>query len=221
MESALVIADCGQGNFYSIARALRHVAPPGMDIQISAEADTLKSATRLVLPGVGAMGDCIRGLHTRGLHQVIKEHAKTKPLLAICVGMQMLMEQSQENPEVEGLSLLAGGVSHITQPLTANNQALLEQAVKIPHMGWNKVHQKHDHPMWQGIKDDAWFYFVHSYCVDAQDNLVSATTTHGRLFPAALAQQNIFAVQFHPEKSQQDGLTLLANFCTWDGRLTC
>ncbi|MDO9191248.1 MAG: imidazole glycerol phosphate synthase subunit HisH, partial [Sulfurimicrobium sp.] len=170
---------------------------------------------RVVFPGVGAMPDCIRELGSRGLREAVVEAAKAKPFLGICLGMQALFESSEEG-NAAGLGILPGRVLRFPAEAMVDDKG---QKLKVPHIGWNEVHQAAEHPMWSGIPTGARFYFVHSYYVEAGDpDLVAGFTLYPFAFTAAVARDNIFAVQFHPEKSQATGLTLLANFVMWDGR---
>jgi glutamine amidotransferase len=169
----------------------------------------------VVFPGVGAIRDCIGELERRGLAATVREAATgARPMLAICVGLQALMDASEENGGVPCLGVLRGGVRHFGAQLEDDDGNVL----KVPHMGWNRVRQQ-PHPLWAGIADDSRFYFVHSYYVDpAARAEVVGSCEYGREFAAALARGALFAVQFHPEKSHTAGLQLLANFCRWDGR---
>lgn len=212
--SSVAVIDYGMGNLHSIAKALQHAAPK-VDVQIVSGADAILQAERVVFPGVGAMRDCMQALRQSGLADVIHQAAKTKPLLGICLGMQALLTDSEENDYTEGLDVLAGHVVRFAEGLTDKDG----NSLKIPHMGWNQVHQL-PHPLWDGIPQDSRFYFVHSYYA-RPDNVavVAATTDYPDAFACALAQDNIFAVQFHPEKSQAVGLQLLKNFLDWDGQV--
>ncbi len=212
--SSVAVIDYGMGNLHSIAKALQHAAPE-VDVQIVADAEAILQADRVVFPGVGAIRDCMQALNQFGLSTVIKKVAKTKPLLGICLGMQALLTDSEENANTQGLGIISGHVVHFLDTLMdsyGNN-------LKIPHMGWNQVHQK-PHPLWDGIPQDSRFYFVHSYYAKPDDlSVVAATTDYPEAFASAVAQDNIFAVQFHPEKSQAVGLRLLNNFLHWDGQV--
>lgn len=169
----------------------------------------------MVLPGVGAIRDCMAEIRRLGLDEVIAEVVRSKPFLGVCVGMQALMEFSEENGGTECLGILPGQVSYFGDRLVDEQSGA---RLKVPHMGWNQVHQEMAHPLWQGIAQDARFYFVHSYYVTpAQESYLAGSARHGVVIAAALAHENIFAAQFHPEKSQHDGLRLYANFLDWDG----
>ncbi|MDD5277083.1 MAG: imidazole glycerol phosphate synthase subunit HisH [Methylovulum sp.] len=212
--SSVAVIDYGMGNLHSIAKALQHAASE-VDVQIVSDVDVILRADRVVFPGVGAMRDCMQALNTSGLTGVIHQVANSRPLLGICLGMQALLTDSEENGYTEGLNVLAGHVVRFADGLAdkSNNK------LKVPHMGWNQVRQL-PHPLWKGIPQDSRFYFVHSYYA-RPDNaaLVAATTDYPDPFACALAQNNIFAVQFHPEKSQAVGLQLLKNFLHWDGQV--
>ncbi len=211
--SSVAVIDYGMGNLHSIEKALQHAAL-GVDVQIVSDSDAIHRADRIVFPGVGAIRDCMLALDDAGLSDVIKEVAKTKPFLGICLGMQALLTDSEENNHTECLDIFKGHVEHFSKDmLDAKGERL-----KIPHMGWNQVIQK-QHPLWSGIPQNSRFYFVHSYYVkpdNEQDTI--ASTEYPQQFTSALAKDNIFAVQFHPEKSQTVGLQLLTNFLSWDGQ---
>jgi len=212
--TSVAVIDYGMGNLHSIAKALQHAAPK-VTVQITADAKTILQADRVVFPGVGAIRDCMHALHETGLAAVIKEVALQKPLLGICLGMQALLSNSEENNQVDCLNILTGQVVHFSQPLLDESGNVL----KIPHMGWNQVQQQ-SHPLWENIAQNSRFYFVHSYYAVPNDaNIIAATSDYPNAFACALAQNNIFAVQFHPEKSQTVGLQLLKNFLHWDGNL--
>lgn len=213
MSVDIAVIDYGMGNLRSVSKALEHVAPAA-SVVVSADPAVILGAGRVVFPGVGAMSDCMRELSERGLVDVVKQAAATKPFLGICLGMQMLFEHSEEG-DVAGLGILPGRVLRF--PAEAM-QHTAERRLKVPHMGWNEAHQAIPHPMWGGIVDAARFYFVHSYYVEAGNpDLVSAFTLYPFPFTSAVAAGNIFGVQFHPEKSQMAGLSLLGNFVTWNG----
>ncbi|MBS3964607.1 MAG: imidazole glycerol phosphate synthase subunit HisH [Methylomonas sp.] len=210
--TTVAVIDYGMGNLHSIAKALQH-AEPNAHIQVSAQPGIIDSADRVVFPGVGAMGDCMKALHELNLVDTVRSAAATKPFLGICLGMQALLTDSEENGYTDCLHILPGHVRRFDYGLRdADGQPL-----KIPHMGWNRVHQR-PHPLWHGIAQDSRFYFVHSYYAvpdDAGDS--AATSDYPDAFTCALARNNLFAVQFHPEKSQAVGLQLLTNFLRWDG----
>lgn len=222
----VAVIDYGMGNLHSVSKALQHVSP-NANVWVGSDPDVIRNATRIVYPGVGAIRDCMGELKARGLDQIIIEVAKTKPLLAICVGMQGLMMHSDENNGVDCLGLFPDRVEFFSKDVITNagdssqksaNEKTGSPVLKVPHMGWNQVAQSIAHPLWNKIDDLARFYFVHSYFVSAQNNrCVAGTTDYGTTIAAAMARDNIFAVQFHPEKSHKDGLQLLDNFMQWDG----
>ena len=215
MTGSVAVIDYGMGNLHSVESALRHAG--AQQVVVTHDAHELRSADRVVFPGVGAIRDCmaeIRRLHCDELLDTALRE-QHKPVLAICVGMQALMERSEENEGVDCLGLLAGDVRHFGSPLSDADGTRL----KVPHMGWNEVRQSRPHPLWDGIDDGERFYFVHSYYVHATDrDLVAGSVNYGVDIDAALARDNLFAVQFHPEKSHRAGLMLLTNFLKWDGR---
>lgn len=212
--SSVAVIDYGMGNLHSIEKALQH-ASAEVDVQIVSDAELIRQADRIVFPGVGAIRDCMHALNTSGLSEVISDVAKTKPFLGICLGMQALLTDSEENNQTRCLDIISGHVEHFQHGMVDEEGHRL----KIPHMGWNTVNQK-PHPLWEGIPQDSRFYFVHSYYA-RPDNIENsiATTEYPEEFTSALAKNNIFAVQFHPEKSQALGLKLLENFLSWDGKL--
>ena len=198
----VVVIDYGMGNLHSVGKALESVADSERVI-ISSDKEQLKQADKIVFPGVGAIKDCMEAL-SLDLRETVLEQIKNKPTLAICVGMQMLLESSEENDGVEGLNILNGKITKIKS----------NDHIKVPHMGWNKVKFLKDHFLLRNIPNSSFFYFVHSYCcLESSDAL--AETEHGRNFISALEKDNIFAVQFHPEKSQAEGLKLYKNFLDW------
>jgi len=206
----IAVIDYGMGNLRSVAKALEQVAPRRV-VTVTSDARVVSGAARVVFPGQGAMPDCMREMERRGLRDAIVAAALEKPFLGICIGLQMLFERSEEGG-VAGLGLFAGSVRRFADPLRDAEGAKL----KVPHMGWNEVHQAIDHPMWRGVPDASRFYFVHSYYVEPADPGVTAgCSRYPAPFTAAVARDNIFAVQFHPEKSQAAGLRLLANFVEW------
>ena len=182
---------------------------------ITSDAQKISTADRVIFPGVGAIRDCMAEINRLNVGQIVEDAMKTKPVLAICVGMQALMNRSEENEGVDCLGLMRGEVRYFGDDLRNNNGGRL----KVPHMGWNQVKQAQDHPLWKGVPDNSRFYFVHSYYVhtELKEN-VTGVAHYGTEIVAALADNNIFATQFHPEKSQTAGLTLLRNFLRWDGQ---
>lgn len=211
--SSVAVVDYGMGNLHSIAKALQF-ADADISVLVTAKPDLILSADRVVFPGVGAIRDCIEALHRLQLADVINEVAKTKPMLGICLGMQALLTSSEENDGIQCLDIVPGQVRHFPSG-QQNDQG---ERLKIPHMGWNKVKQRQNHALWHNIPQDSRFYFVHSYYTQLDnDSVIAATTDYPKAFTCALTSKNIFAVQFHPEKSQTVGLQLLSNFLTWDG----
>jgi glutamine amidotransferase len=207
----IVVVDYGMGNLRSVAQALRHVAPEA-DVRISGEAADIRAADRVVLPGQGAMPDCMRSLRESGVQDALLEAARNKPLFGVCVGEQMLFDWSDEGGTA-GLGLLPGKVVRFA--LDGQVQADGSR-FKVPQMGWNRVHQKTAHPLWDGVADDTYFYFVHSfYAVPAVAAHTVGVTEYGSAFSCAVARDNIFATQFHPEKSASAGLQLYHNFVHW------
>lgn len=211
--SSLAVIDYGMGNLHSVAKALEAVAPE-TQVEVTGDPGRIAAADRVVFPGVGAIRDCMAGLDQSGLKPALMQAIDEKPVLAICVGMQALMDHSQENDGVDCLGVIPGEVQFFGSDLRDGDG----ERLKVPHMGWNQVHQNIEHPLWEGIPDGGRFYFVHSYCVVAeQDADVAATVDYGVRFSAALARGKLFATQFHPEKSQRNGLALLRNFVSWNG----
>jgi glutamine amidotransferase len=208
----IAIVDYGMGNLRSVAQALRRVAPDAQ-VNITQSAIDIDAADRVVLPGQGAMPDCMAYLNASGLRDALLRAAASKPLLGVCIGEQMLSDFSAEG-DTEGLGLISGSCVRFEAPTQISR-------LKVPHMGWNNVSQQRDasgniHPMWDGIADEAWFYFVHSYYVKpASQNDIAGVTEYGGRFTSAIARANIFATQFHPEKSAHAGLKLYQNFVAW------
>jgi imidazole glycerol-phosphate synthase subunit HisH len=210
--SAIAVIDYGTGNLRSVAKALRHVAPND-EIVVTDDPSAIRRADRIVLPGQSAMPDCMRALHASGLAPLVVELVRERPFLGICLGLQMLFERSEEGPSA-GLGILRGPVVRFGDLALPGGERL-----KVPHMGWSPVHQVRAHPLWAGIEDGARFYFAHSYYPAPDDtSLTAGTAEYPAPFTCAVARANIFAVQFHPEKSHDAGLALLANFVRWDGR---
>lgn len=214
----IAVIDYGMGNLHSVAKALEFVGKrAGIQLKVSVTSDPviLQEADRLVFPGVGAMRDCMAEIKHLCIDEILREQSKLKPVLAICVGMQALMQSSEENGGVDCIGLFAGKVRRFAD----NARDLNGETLKVPHMGWNRVRQSMVHPMWQGIEDNDRFYFVHSYFVDPESKFeIAGLTDYPNPFCSALAHKNIFAVQFHPEKSQRNGLQLLENFLSWNGQ---
>jgi len=211
---AIVVVDYGMGNLRSVAKALAHVAPD-RDVRVSADAAEIRAAERIVLPGQSAMPDCMKSLLASGLAGTVLDVMRERPFLGICLGLQMLFDTSEEGPTT-CLGALPGSVVRFRDEtmILASGERL-----KVPHMGWSRVRQARPHPLWAGIEDGARFYFAHSfYPVPAESSVTVGTVDYPAPFTCAIARANIFATQFHPEKSQRAGLKLLANFVTWDGR---
>lgn len=214
----IAVIDYGMGNLHSVAKALEHVGRElgeQVEVIVTADADVIAAADRVIFPGVGAIRDCMAEILRLDVDQIVKDAIQSKPVLAICVGMQALMHSSEENSGIKCLGFLDGEVRYFGDELRdADGQRL-----KVPHMGWNQVRQTINHPLWKGVPDNSRFYFVHSYYVQTQQqDMVTGTANYGKEFVAAVAANNIFATQFHPEKSQAVGLTLLRNFLQWDGK---
>jgi imidazole glycerol-phosphate synthase subunit HisH len=213
-KSVIAVIDYGMGNLHSVASALNHVAPD-QEIIVTSDPAKVASADRVIFPGVGAIRDCMAEIKRLGFDKLLREQIATgKPVLAICVGMQALMDHSEENNGVDCIGLVAGNVKFFGD----QHKDSAGNHLKVPHMGWNQVHYN-DHPLWQDIPQDSRFYFVHSFYILLKDeSLVAATCDYGLQFHAALAKNNLFAVQFHPEKSHTAGLQLLKNFTNWNGK---
>jgi glutamine amidotransferase len=201
----IALLDYGMGNLHSAAKALEHV---GAKVDVTNDPKLIAQADKIVFPGVGAMRDCMHGMHEAGIDDVVRHAVFNKPVLAICVGMQALMQRSEENGGADALGIFEGEVKRFPDV----------EGLKVPHMGWNQVHQADPgHPMWKDIEQDARFYFVHSFYVEPKDpSIVSATCNYGLEFCTALHKENLFATQFHPEKSHTAGLQLLKNFVEWN-----
>ena len=211
----IVVIDYGMGNLHSVAKAVERVAG-AQRVRVTHDVDIIAAADRVVFPGVGAMPDCLRELDARGLRQSIVDAASSKPFLGICLGMQALFQHSEEGA-VDGLGLLPGRVERFPRKGMFDAEGL---ALKVPHIGWNQVMPPRPHPLWAGIEPGTRFYFVHSYfCRPEDDALLAGVTHYPFAFASAVARGNLFAVQFHPEKSQAAGLRLLANFVAWDGHV--
>ena len=200
----IALLDYGMGNLHSAAKALEHV---GATVDVTNDPKLIAQADKIVFPGVGAMRDCMHGMHQARIDDVVRHAVFNKPVLAICVGMQALMQRSEENGGADALGIFEGEVKRFPDV----------EGLKVPHMGWNQVHQADPgHPMWKDIEQDARFYFVHSFYVEPKDpSIVAATCNYGLEFCTALHKENLFATQFHPEKSHTAGLQLLRNFVEW------
>jgi glutamine amidotransferase len=216
--TTIAVIDYGMGNLHSVAKALERVAPQ-VEVAVTSDPQVVMRADRVVFPGQGAMPDCMREMDARGLRPAVLAAARDKPFLGLCIGLQMLFEMSEEG-NIPGLAVLPGTVKRFPPEMM---HGLGGEKLKVPHMGWNEVEQVTDtgpdnqpHPLWAGIATGTRFYHVHSYYVEAgTPELVAGFSVYGFPFTCAVARANIFAVQFHPEKSAAAGLTLLGNFVTW------
>lgn len=207
--TTVAVIDYGMGNLRSVCKAIEHVAPTAR-VVLANTPRQIARADRVVFPGQGAIRGCIEALERSGMRDALVAAMRAKPYLGICLGLEALYASSEEGGGTVCLGLLPGEVRRFDPAGTSR--------LKVPHMGWNQVHQTGAHPLWAGIAQDTRFYFVHSYYADTADpSLVAGATEYGLRFTSAAARENIFAVQFHPEKSQQAGLRLLANFVAWDG----
>ena len=212
MANKIVVVD-GLGNLRSVAQALRAAAPEA-DVLISSSAADLDRADRIVLPGQGAMRDCMTSLRASGAEEALLRAARTRPIMGVCVGEQMLFEESEENEGTPGLGLLPGKVVRfrLDGKLQADGSRF-----KVPQMGWNRVRQARPHPLWEGVEDGSYFYFVHSYyAAPGNRDDVIGETDYGGPFCCAVGRDNIVATQFHPEKSAAAGLRLYRNFIHWN-----
>lgn len=213
MAKKVAVIDYGMGNLHSVSKALAKVGEA--DVIVTSTPKEIMSADSVVFPGVGAMRDCMGAIHQLDMAEAILLANQTKPVLAICVGLQALMQHSDENDGVDCLGVLPGQVHFFNK----SEAITTDTGLKVPHMGWNQVSQA-EHPLWSDIPNDTRFYFVHSYYVKSESpGLVYGTTEYGVSFDVALGRENLFGVQFHPEKSQHFGLKLLENFLAWDGSL--
>ncbi len=213
MTRTVAVVDYGMGNLRSVSQAVIHAAAgQGFEVAITSDPEVVRAAERVVLPGQGAMRDCMRELADSGVKEAVLEAAATKPLLGVCVGMQMLLDHSEEQ-DTPGLGLIPGRVQRFRLEGRLQDDG---SRFKVPQMGWNRVHQPRAHPVWDGIPDESWFYFVHSfYATTAQVEHSAGETDYGLRFTCAVARDNIFATQFHPEKSAALGLALYRNFLHW------
>jgi glutamine amidotransferase len=214
MKTVTVI-DYGMSNLRSVSKALEHVAGNDWNVKVSDQANVILQADKIVFPGQGAIGNCMILLNQTGVAEAIRQTIDKKPFLGICLGLQTLLTSSEESGGTSGFDWFAGTVRRFPERLIDPDNG---ERLKIPHMGWNQVqHTQSSHPLWANIPDNSRFYFVHSYYVDPSDkNVVAGSTSYGDInFTSAIARSNLFAVQFHPEKSQHAGLTLLKNFLDW------
>ncbi|QMU62063.1 MAG: imidazole glycerol phosphate synthase subunit HisH [Gammaproteobacteria bacterium] len=216
--SNIAIIDYGMGNLYSVTKAIEYVAEPKDYIIVTSDADKIASSDKVIFPGQGAAKDCMSALQQCDLQSAIIDAASQKPFLGICMGMQVLMQMSEENDGIDCLGLYSGSVKYFGNHLTIGSG---EDSYKVPHMGWNCIEQQQSHPLWKNISESSYFYFVHSYFVATEnERLIAGTTNYGPTFTSVIAQDNVFAMQCHPEKSAQAGLQLLKNFIHWDGNNT-
>ncbi len=207
----VAIVDFGMGNLRSVEKAVRYVGGEAVEVIVTPDPERVAAADRVVFPGQGAIGDCMARLADHRLEPCVRDAIREKPFLGICIGLQALMEESEEDGGTRGLAAFQGRVTRFPPRDPATGGRL-----KVPHMGWNQVRQTAPHPLWRGIEDGERFYFVHSYYAEPADPALAAgRTDYAVRFPAALAAGNVFAVQFHPEKSQRPGLRLLGNFLDW------
>ena len=213
MNRTVAVVDYGMGNLRSVSQAVLHVAQDsGLDVVITNRPDEVYAAERVVLPGQGAMRDCMRELADSGLKDAVLDAAANKPLMGVCVGMQMLLDHSEEQ-DTPGLGLIPGRVRRFQLEGQIQPDG---SRYKVPQMGWNRVSQTMAHPIWAGVPDESWFYFVHSYyAVPSEAHHSAGVTEYGQRFTCAVARDNIFATQFHPEKSAALGLALYRNFLLW------
>ncbi|QEP42955.1 imidazole glycerol phosphate synthase subunit HisH [Ectothiorhodospiraceae bacterium BW-2] len=213
MGQTVAVIDYGMGNLHSVAKALEHAGEHR--VVVTCDGDQIRRADRVVLPGVGAMRDCIAEMVRLGVDEVVREVVVNKPFLGVCVGMQALLTHSEENGGTAALGLFEGEVRFFGDHLV---DAVSGTALKVPHMGWNRVRYHDNHPLWHHIAQESRFYFVHSYYAEPTNGQeCRASCYHGVEFCAAIGRDNCFAVQFHPEKSQHDGLQLYHNFLNWSG----
>lgn len=213
MSNRIAVIDYGMGNLRSVSKAVEHVAQGNAEVRVTDDPKWIESADRVVFPGQGAARDCMRAIGEHHLNRAVLDAAHSKPFLGICMGLQVLVQFSDENGGTDLLGLLGGRVVRFANGQTAPDGF----ALKIPHMGWNIVEPTATHPLWEGIEPGSRFYFVHSYHVVPDDtSLTAATTDYGVTFTSAVAKDNLFAVQFHPEKSADSGLRLLENFIHWN-----
>ncbi|WP_178861882.1 imidazole glycerol phosphate synthase subunit HisH [Thiomicrorhabdus cannonii] len=209
-QKLVAVVDYGMGNLRSVSKAAEHMADAQTRIIVTSHPGEIEDADAIIFPGQGAAKACMKALMDTGMIHPIQKAAKEKPFFGICMGLQVLMSHSDENNGVDCLDVIKGQVVHFDE--TAHPE------LKIPHMGWNQIHQTNDHPLWHNIPQDSRFYFVHSYFVQPENKAyIAGETTHGQTFASALSHQNLFAIQAHPEKSAEHGLQLFKNFLAWNG----
>ena len=213
--SNIAIVDYGMGNLYSVAKAVEHVATAADRIYITSSLKQIATSDKVIFPGQGAAKDCMTALQELDLQSAIIEAAQQKPFLGICMGMQVLMQKSEENAGTDCLAFYHGDVEYFGKHISIG---AAEGSYKVPHMGWNCIEQQQHHPLWDNIPESSYFYFVHSYFVQCDEKeLIAGTTSYGLDFTSVIARENVFAMQCHPEKSAKVGLQLLSNFIQWDG----
>ena len=210
-QKLVAVVDYGMGNLRSVSKAAEHVADSNTKIIVTRCPEDILAADSIIFPGQGAAKACMSALRDTSMVHAIQKAVKEKPFLGICMGLQILMTHSEENGGVDCLDIIKGNVRRF--------DTLQHPEIKVPHMGWNQIHQIMDHPLWHNIPQDSPFYYVHSYYVEPNNsNYIAAQTTHGETFAAALSHKNLFAIQAHPEKSADHGLQLLKNFLQWNGQ---
>lgn len=210
-QKLVAVVDYGMGNLRSVSKAAEHMADSHTRIIVTSHPSEIESADAIIFPGQGAAKACMQALMDTGMIHPIQKAAKEKPFFGICMGLQVLMTHSAENNGVDCLDVIQGQVVHFDENA--------HPELKIPHMGWNQIHQTNDHPLWHNIPQDSRFYFVHSYFVQPENKAyIAGETTHGQTFASALSHNNLFAIQAHPEKSAEHGLQLFKNFLAWNGR---
>ena len=212
----IAVIDYGMGNLRSVSKAIEHVANGAAEVLVTSDRAAIESADRIVFPGQGAARDCMVEIHRHELAPVLQVVIQDRPFLGICMGLQVLLERSEEHWETDCLNLVPGIVRSLPRDATDPQTG---KQLTVPQMGWNQVRFAGAHPLWRGIEDGAYFYFANSFYADPEDPAVTAgRTTYGVEFTSALTKGNLFATQFHPEKSARDGLQILSNFLKWDGR---